>query len=214
MVTYKCNLCGKTFNHKSDYIKHTKRKNPCKSGKEHKIIEKKDPPNSTEIHQTPPISPKIIGKTKGKDNNEPMQNNSSSKHKCNFCQKIFSRSDSLNRHLSGRCKVKKQQDNEKESLLQRLVQQMERQNEEMVKMKEIINKLETENSKCTQKTEVQQNNTNNINTQNNIEKQQNNIQINNNIKLLAFGKEDMSHLVDEVYKKILNKGFKSVPTLV
>ena len=37
---------------------------------------------------------------------------------------------------------------------------------------------------------------------------------NNNIKLLAFGKEDMTHIVDEVYKKILNKGFKSVPTLV
>ena len=35
-----------------------------------------------------------------------------------------------------------------------------------------------------------------------------------NVKLLAFGKEDMTHLVDEVYKKILNKGFKSVPALV
>ena len=38
------------------------------------------------------------------------------------------------------------------------------------------------------------------NTQNNID---NLIQINNNqVKLLAFGKEDMTHLADEVYKRI------------
>jgi len=52
----------------------------------------------------------------------------------------------------------------------------------------------------------------NINTQTNIEKQLN---LNNyNFKLLAFGKEDMTHLADEVCKRILNKGFKSVPALV
>lgn len=57
----------------------------------------------------------------------------------------------------------------------------------------------------------------NNNTQNiiNINNKQKNIQINNNnIKLLAFGKENINHIVEELYKKILNKGFKSVPTLV
>lgn len=29
MVTYKCDKCNKIFNHKVDYIRHTKRKNPC-----------------------------------------------------------------------------------------------------------------------------------------------------------------------------------------
>ena len=86
----------------------------------------------------------------------------------------------------------------------------------MAEMKEIIkqnnekiNKLESEKGNTSVQID-KQNITNNI-----IDKQ--NIQINNNInnvKLLAFGKEDMTHLVDDVYKKILNRGFKSVLTLV
>ena len=34
MVEYKCNTCNKIFKHKTDYIRHTKRKNPCKSNNE------------------------------------------------------------------------------------------------------------------------------------------------------------------------------------
>jgi len=89
----------------------------------------------------------------------------------------------------------------------------------MAEMKEIIkqnnekiNRLETENRMYVQK--INKQNNNNINTKIDKQLNQNNILMNNNIKLLAFGKEDMSHLADEVCKKILNKGFKSVPTLV
>ena len=84
---------------------------------------------------------------------------------------------------------------------------MKKNNEEMKKKDEEIRKvailenelqkLKSENIKYAQKIDKQQN----INTQNNIDKQQN-IQINNNIKLLAFGKEDITHLADEVCKKI------------
>jgi len=48
---------------------------------------------------------------------------------------------------------------------------------------------------------------NNIQTQNNITQ-------NNTFNILAFGKEDLSHITDDTYKKIINKGFKSVPALV
>jgi hypothetical protein len=159
-------------------------------------------------------------------------------HQCRYCKREFTRSDSLNKHLLSRCKVKKQQDSEKEDLLQKLVEEMKKQNEEIRKqneemqkqseemqkqseemqkhnekmagMQEEIIRLKSENKKYVQKIGSQQNNNTKID-------QQQNIQINNNhlnIKLLAFGNEDMSHLVDSVYKKILNKGFKSVPTLV
>ena len=113
---------------------------------------------------------------------------------------------------------------------------MGKQNKEMAEIKEVIKKkdeeiqknnkhvanleiklqkLESEN-KTKIKINKQQIINGNINTQNTIENQlnQQNIINTNNIKLLAFGKEDMTHIVDELYKKILNRGFKSVPTLV
>ena len=67
------------------------------------------------------------------------------------------------------------------------------------------------NSKKLKNQQNSNNVTNNTinNTTNNI-KQMNN-QLNNiNIKVLAFRKEDLSHIKEDVYKKILNKGFKSV----
>ena len=52
-----------------------------------------------------------------------------------------------------------------------------------------------------------------VNTQNiGIQNIQNNIQ--NNIKIYAYGKEDLSHILEKDFKNILNKGFKSVPNLV
>jgi hypothetical protein len=131
------------------------------------------------------------------------------KYICIYCNVIFSTNSNMNKHVKI-YKVKKQQDNDKEDLLQKLIEEMKKQSEKMDKMNEIIkqnneeiSKLKTENIRY-----VQNNNTN-------IAKQlnQQNI-INGNINLLAFGKEDMTHIVDEVYKKILNKGFKSVPTFV
>ena len=52
-----------------------------------------------------------------------------------------------------------------------------------------------------------------MNNMNNIHIQ--NKQINNNtIKLVAFGNEDLSYITDTVCKKILNKGYMSVPGLI
>jgi hypothetical protein len=193
------------FKLKGDYNRHMNRKIACKSNNE--LRENENSSESKRIQVNPKESKKKENKVK---------------YKCIYCNVSFSTNSNMNKHIKI-CKVKREQENQKEELLQKLidemnkkndqlVEQMDKQNKEMAEMKKEISKLLTVNKKCVQKIGTQQNTT--------IENQQNNqniqnIQINNNnIKLLAFGSEDMSYVVDEVYKKILNKGFKSVPTFV
>ena len=42
-------------------------------------------------------------------------------YKCNYCENTFSRSDSLNRHIDSRCKVRKEQDKEREEIFKNLL---------------------------------------------------------------------------------------------
>lgn len=64
---------------------------------------------------------------------------------CNYCKKVFSRKDALNRHLIDRCKVKKSKDYEKDALIQKLLSE----HAEFVKRINILEKrvesLEKEN---------------------------------------------------------------------
>ena len=50
--------------------------------------------------------------------------------------------------------------------------------------------------------------------QQNIQNQNIQNNISGNVKLVKFGDEDLSCIKDDVYKKILNSGFKSVPNLI
>lgn len=115
---------------------------------------------------------------------------------CNYCHEKFSRSDSLNRHIRDFCKIKKSDDNKKEQLLQKLLTEHET-------MKQRIQTLEDKNKEYQQI----------INTQNNTQ----NIQIKDstiNLNVSAFGNEDLSCISDDTFKKIINKGFQSIPALV
>jgi hypothetical protein len=238
MVEYKCERCLKIFKQKTDYLRHQKRKFPCKSDK--KTLDSVDktakiePQKSTKTEKNPHKNTENVKKLADQE----LECGESNKV-CNYCKRSFSREDALKRHITKHCKVKISQDNEKESLLQKLLEEMRKQNKQMEEMKEKMERkdedvtnlkkeIERLKSKGSRYIKVgsRQNNSNNTNigVQQNtkIENQQNtkienqqNIQINNNsIKLLAFGSEDMSYIVDEVYRKILNKGFKSVPAFV
>jgi len=164
MVQYKCNTCGKIFNHKSDYKKHLNRKKPCTK-------------TTHNLH---------INKEQQVDDKNDVCTLSA--HICEYCNKSYSRKYTLTRHKKSYCKVKKEED----SIITELLKEMD-------DMKAKMCKLENENKKLIINNNTQNNNNNN--------------QINGNVNLVAFGKEDFSQVTDETMKKILKRGFKSLPLL-
>ena len=192
---FECPKCNKIYSYKSDYDRHINRKISC---------------NEDEKKQY-----EIIKKT------------------CINCGKIFKRYITLKFHLENKCKIihEKQYnhdindrdvihnygvltDQNKEDLLEKLLKEKQKHDEEMAyvmkemhEMKETLTKLQIEkplSKKISVKGNlIKGNNTNNI--------QQN---IHNDIKIIAFGKEDLSYITNSEFSQILNKGFKSVPNLV
>jgi len=205
MVEYVCFRCEYTTCHKNSFKNHLNRKNICKPTLDDISIEEvkfyygfeikenystnihQNPPKSTkthqiDIHQNPPKYTKMVKKI---HQNPPKstkihQNN----YFCKYCNNIFSRSDSLNRHYS-RCKVKKQ-----ELILY--------QNEEIKQMKSEIEELK--------KTKIQNNITNNNNNSNNT--------INNTININNYGDENIKHLKSKDFVNLLNGIYSAVPKLI
>ena len=127
------------------------------------------------------------------------QINTKKELQCNNCSKIFSRKDSLDRHLNKYCKYKEEKEN-REDILQQLLK-------EMTQLQEKINKLENNNIN-----NIINNNINNTQNNNNT---QHNTNINGSINIVAFGKEKLEEIIsDDICKKILFKGFEAVPKLV
>jgi uncharacterized C2H2 Zn-finger protein len=206
MVEYKCNKCTKIYNHKGDYDRHINKKKPCTLALS----------NESNLHDSAPVGAQIS--TKDVDINE-------KESMCQYCSKMFTRESSLKRHLSGRCELKTKLetvklpmfDNNKEEIFMKLLKDVDivklkiAENE---KFKKEIQEKDKEiaalkaNQQGQQIIDKQQ--INNIDKQQNIDKQI----VNNNVKLIAFGKEDMSCLTDNICKQILSKGFQSVPKLI
>jgi hypothetical protein len=173
MTKYTCDACGKKFNQKSHYNVHINRKFQCKSS----------PQNST-------ISPQNSTKT------------TEGELVCNYCGKEYSRSDSLTRHITSFCKVKRSNDQKMEEMMIMLIDLKEnakKMDAENKQNKEEIEKLKKENAKYQKII----NNTQNIGTQN----------IQNNY-IVAYGKENLDKLTFRDYKMIFLRGMNSVPALV
>jgi len=203
MVEYICFRCEYTTCHKNSFKNHLNRKNICKPSLDDISIEEvkfyygfeikenrstklhQNPPKSTKIHQNDihQNPPKYTKMTKKIHQNPPkstkIHQNGQNNYFCEYCNNIFSRSDSLNRHYS-RCKVKKQ-----ELILY--------QNEEIKQMKSEIDELK--------KAKIQNNITNNNNSNNTIN---NTININNygdeNIKHLKS--KDYVNLLKGIYSAV------------
>ncbi len=229
---FKCSNCNKTYTRKDNFKRHilnycpfedvgNNTKKTTKVDLDHVKIDKSDNLH-TLSDDDDVISNSSLSSTLPNNFTTPLNSESEDNYKCNYCQKTFTRSDNLNRHLKNICKVKKQHDAEKEIMFQKLVQQMDNQNKKMNEQnkkmdliieenKELKCKLSTnESPTLTNNTDNTANTANTINTT--IDNSQN-IQ-NNNIKLVAFGEEDLSYITTGICKRILNKGFRSVPVLI
>ena len=127
MVSYICPICDKVYNHKQDYIKHTKRKKTCeKNGK----IQTK----TSEYKQT-----QLINFEKIEDLNEKEKEKES--YICDYCKDKFVNKYNITRHMKSSCKVKKQKDEEKNSLLEQLKNEMDKQKEQINKQNDEMNEL-------------------------------------------------------------------------
>ena len=109
---------------------------------------------------------------------------------CLFCNKNFLNKGNLSKHLQNNCNSKKDLYNKKDKLIEN--EKFIRQENELKKMRKDIAKLLKNQSK-------------NINITNNV------TNINSNNKLVininSFGKEDLSHITVEDYKKYLTGFF-------
>jgi hypothetical protein len=125
---------------------------------------------------------------------------------CDNCNKEFNRISNYNTHINRKNKCKKPQpkpeDFEKLKLENKLLRQ------DFEELKKTINDILKE--KINNNTTI--NHIINANT-NNIQ-QTANIQNNNTIKLNPYRKEDLSHITDQEYNRLLSLGYGSVPSFV
>ncbi|CAH6421531.1 Hypothetical protein KVN_LOCUS343 [uncultured virus] len=196
MKEYKCNRCDKLFIQNIDLMRHNKKKYPCKKSRK----------NSAELRP--------ILKNQNISNENSFEENNIQKFKCNYCGKYFTRKDSLERHIELRCSIKKQQENQKEQIFNKLLDEMKKQNEKLEEIEKQNQELKKEiNYIKTKKKIIKNVNNGTINNVNNTLDQSNNINT-FNIQLVAYGKEDYDKLTEKEYRIIINKGFKSVQEMV
>ena len=213
MPKYICTLCNKCFKQKCHLDKHIKNKKyPCINSD---IIV---PPNSTDFPPNstnfPPNSTNLIDfliKKPEINSNECV---------CMYCEKTFARTDSLQRHLNGRCKSKinyDELDKLKEDMkliinnyqkLENNYQNLENENGNLKKKINEIEIIQKEGNKNNDSKII--NNTVNNNSNNSNNQINKGVILNNtvNIQVVQFGNEDIDklNLVDAMKSYLKSTG--------
>ena len=196
MKFYECPRCGFTSNIKKKYINHLMRKNICEPilcktnlQKEYMKYDIKDKLILTQNN--------TIDTTQNVGFHKITQNNTKN-IKCKYCDKIFSRIDSLTRHYKT-CKDKIKTD-EANFHMEELVKILNEQKERIDKFDLELEKKDKQIDKLIEKAGIN----NSTITQN----------IQNNIKLLAYDKTDISDLTDKDFMKCFNHNNMCVPHLI
>jgi len=177
---YKCEKCEKEFKYKYLLKKHENRKFKCNS--------------VNSVNTINNIKNNYEDKIKNIENELEYKTKLSLEKKniCLFCNLSLSTKTSTSRHINKYCKVKKELINEKIKLIQNKNETND--NDDNNKLKNELKVLKDKLEKLETKQQITQNITIN-NTQNNL------------IMINPFGKEDLSHLSVEDYKKFLNGFF-------
>ena len=188
MVKYICIRCEYQTSQRSHFKNHLLRKNICKY-KINNISEEQM--ISYYTNDFPEIKNRYANDNTTKftqiNSNEP-QFNTKKELKCEYCNKLFSRNDSLQRHMKNSCKHK----NDKLDLYN--------------KIETLINEIsliKEENKKLKEELKVSKNVINSHNTIKN-----NKIQINN------YGKENIDYITDKVFMKLLSTPLAAIPKLI
>lgn len=222
MTNYECNKCFKHFKQKSHLEDHLhKKKRSCDKNKVNmstndNILSTQNPQNSTIFTENSTIFPQFLDLDKDHKNenitissaiNEDNINNK--KYICSYCDKSYSRSDSLSRHVVQFCKNKKHIDNLeviKSKINNTVIMSNERYEKlisDNIKLIEILEEYkslikDTSLLKHSIPSTINNNNTNNTNNTTNNGAINNGIvnsgSINsgNTINIVQFGKEDIS----------------------
>lgn len=145
MVVYTCEKCYKEFNRKCNYLMHVEnKKKPCDS-----II--------INCHQNPSNAPpkpsKIIEPIYKDQDVEDLNINNLNliemikEYFCKFCDKKFTRKDSLTKHINERCKIKKKTDDFEvlKLMLTKILEEKGLLNKVLEENKVIMNKVLEEN---------------------------------------------------------------------
>jgi hypothetical protein len=191
MTEYICGVCGKKFNLRGNYERHMRRKIPC-------------------INKTPLNDMALI-----EIKNEIMED-----LKCIYCNEIFTRKYNLIRHIESRCKIKTKHEEKDKQLLELVKQQdIETKIKELHIMKHDMDEREKQfNALIDRLIEFEKANDikKGINSQSNNNIISNNSNNVNNISITinAHGKEDLSHLTEDDYKKIFKLCNSSVPAFI
>jgi len=186
MVNYNCNICNYITKRNYDYNKHLKTKKHLNNEKNYVGETEKQKSSHHKIPQSPAFSPQNTTQISDHNNKEYIN--------CEYCNKEFSRIDSLNRHIEKYCKKKSELD------------KMENENSKIIeKQNKIIDLQSKQINKLLEKNAKQINNTQNNNNSTNII---NNIHINN------YGEENLEMLTDEFKERCITRPFYAIIDII
>ena len=186
MVNYNCDICDYITKRQYNYNKHLKTKKHLTNEKNYEEENNKILLQNHKIPQNTTFSPHNT--TKNKDHKNKKLFN------CEYCNKDYSRIDSMNRHIEKNCKKKQELD------------KMENENSKIIEKQNKFIKFQTKQiSKLLEKNGKQINNTQNNNSHNTI---------NNTIHINNYGEENLEMLTDEFKEKCVTRPFYAILEII
>ena len=198
-MTYKCENCNFSTNLKSNYFRHLKTKKHIKNNIEdtfedhnnNSFIYSKNlnysskslqdslqiPPNSSNTLQNPPNPSKFLQK----------ESEDTDGFECEYCKRIFTRKDNLNKHKKGRCSKLNSLERQIEELKENYEAKILHMEEEKTALYKHIDKL--------------------------LEKV-GDTNITQNVVVNCYGKEDLSHINDAFKSALLKIPYGMIPKMI